>query len=103
MKELEEQRVCVKFCCKLGKNFTETFQLYIRGRHVSFGFLVTITYSTYVTHVCMYVPMCVVSIYLAMCVFMLVCIQIHKIYAEPSNNTQRCLQNCLLRLWIAFP
>jgi len=27
MKELEEQRVCVKFCCKLGKNFTETFQL----------------------------------------------------------------------------
>jgi hypothetical protein len=27
MKELEEQRVCVKFWCKLGKNFTETFQL----------------------------------------------------------------------------
>jgi len=27
VKELEEQRVCVKFCCKLGKNFTETFQL----------------------------------------------------------------------------
>ena len=27
MKEPEEQRVCVKFCCKLGKNFTETFQL----------------------------------------------------------------------------
>jgi hypothetical protein len=27
MKELEEQRVCVKFCCKLGKNFTETCQL----------------------------------------------------------------------------
>jgi len=33
MKELEEQLmcvcvcVCVKFCCKLGKNFTETFQL----------------------------------------------------------------------------
>ena len=33
MKELEEQRVgvclyvCMKFCCKLGKNFTETFQL----------------------------------------------------------------------------
>jgi ribosomal protein L31 len=29
MKELEEQCVCVcvKFCCKLGKNFTETFQL----------------------------------------------------------------------------
>jgi hypothetical protein len=27
MKELEEQRMCVKFCCKLGKNFTETFQL----------------------------------------------------------------------------
>jgi len=27
MKELEEQRVCVKFCCKLGKNFTETFQV----------------------------------------------------------------------------
>jgi len=26
MKELEE-RVHVKFCCKLGKNFTETFQL----------------------------------------------------------------------------
>jgi len=26
MKELEEH-VCVKFCCKLGKNFTETFQL----------------------------------------------------------------------------
>ena len=27
MKELEEQSVYVKFCCKLGKNFTETFQL----------------------------------------------------------------------------
>ena len=27
MKEIEEQRVCVKFCCNLGKNFTETFQL----------------------------------------------------------------------------
>jgi len=27
MKEFEEQRVCVKLCCKLGKNFTETFQL----------------------------------------------------------------------------
>ena len=27
MKELEEQCVCVKFCSKLGKNFTETFQL----------------------------------------------------------------------------
>jgi hypothetical protein len=27
MKELEEQCVCVKFCCELGKNFTETFQL----------------------------------------------------------------------------
>ena len=27
MKELEEQRECVKVCCKLGKNFTETFQL----------------------------------------------------------------------------
>jgi hypothetical protein len=27
MKELEEQRECVKFCCKLGKNFTEIFQL----------------------------------------------------------------------------
>jgi len=27
MKGLEEQHVCVKFCCKLGKNFTETFQL----------------------------------------------------------------------------
>jgi len=27
MKELEEQCVCMKFCCKLGKNFTETFQL----------------------------------------------------------------------------
>jgi hypothetical protein len=26
-KELGEQRVFVKFCCKLGKNFTETFQL----------------------------------------------------------------------------
>jgi len=26
MKELEE-RVCAKFCCKLGKNFTEIFQL----------------------------------------------------------------------------
>jgi len=32
MKEYEEQRVCVcvcvfvKFCCKLGKHFTETFQ-----------------------------------------------------------------------------
>jgi len=22
-----EERVCVKFCCKLGKNFTQTFQL----------------------------------------------------------------------------
>jgi len=30
MKELEERVcvcVCVKFCCKLDKNFTETFQL----------------------------------------------------------------------------
>ena len=29
MKELEEQCVCVcvEFCCKCGKNFTETFQL----------------------------------------------------------------------------
>jgi len=27
MKELEEQRVRVKSCCKLGKKFTETFQL----------------------------------------------------------------------------
>ena len=25
MKELEEQRMCVKFCCKFDKNFTETF------------------------------------------------------------------------------
>jgi len=27
-KELEKQRVCVKFYCKLGKHFTETFQLF---------------------------------------------------------------------------
>jgi hypothetical protein len=27
MKELEEQQVCVKFYCKLGKHFTETFHL----------------------------------------------------------------------------
>ena len=27
MKELEEQCVRVKFCCKLGKNFIEKFQL----------------------------------------------------------------------------
>ena len=27
MKDLEEQRVCVKFCFKLGKNFTEAFQM----------------------------------------------------------------------------
>ena len=27
MKSLEEQRVCIKFCFKLGKNFTETFQM----------------------------------------------------------------------------
>jgi len=27
MKDLEEQRVCVKFCLKSGKNFTETFQM----------------------------------------------------------------------------
>jgi hypothetical protein len=27
MKELEEQRVCVNFCSKLGKHFTETLQL----------------------------------------------------------------------------
>jgi len=26
MKVSEEQRVCVKFCCKLGKNFTETVE-----------------------------------------------------------------------------
>ena len=26
MKDLEEQRVCVKFCFKLGKTFTETFE-----------------------------------------------------------------------------
>ena len=27
MKDLEEQRVCIKFCIKLGKNFTQTFQM----------------------------------------------------------------------------
>jgi hypothetical protein len=27
MKDLEEQRVCVKFCLKLAKTFTETFQM----------------------------------------------------------------------------
>ena len=27
MKDLEEQRVCGKFCFKLGKSFTETFQM----------------------------------------------------------------------------
>jgi len=27
MKDLEEQRVCVKFCLKLGKTFLETFQM----------------------------------------------------------------------------
>jgi hypothetical protein len=27
MKDLEEQRVCVKFCFKLGNTFTETFQM----------------------------------------------------------------------------
>jgi len=27
MKDLEEQRVCVKFCLKLGKPFKETFQM----------------------------------------------------------------------------
>jgi len=27
MKDLEEQRVCVKFCIKWGKTFTETFQM----------------------------------------------------------------------------
>ena len=27
MKDLEEQRVCVKFCFKLRKTFTETFQI----------------------------------------------------------------------------
>jgi len=27
MKELEEQCACMKFCCKLGKHFTQTFQL----------------------------------------------------------------------------
>jgi len=27
MKDLEEQRVCFKFCFKLGKTFTETFQM----------------------------------------------------------------------------
>jgi len=27
MKDFEEQRVCAKFCLKLGKTFTETFQI----------------------------------------------------------------------------
>ena len=27
MKDLEEQRVCMKFCLKLGKTFTKTFQM----------------------------------------------------------------------------
>jgi len=27
MRDLKEQRVCVKFCLKLGKNFTEAFQM----------------------------------------------------------------------------
>ena len=31
MKDLEEQSVCVKFCIKLGKTFTETFQMLQRA------------------------------------------------------------------------
>ena len=31
MKELEEQRLCVKFCYKLGKNVTETFQMHTQA------------------------------------------------------------------------
>ena len=27
MKDLEEQCACVKFCCRLGKTFTETFRM----------------------------------------------------------------------------
>ena len=27
MKELEEQHICIKFCFKLGKSFTETLQM----------------------------------------------------------------------------
>ena len=27
MKDLEEQCICIKFCFKLGKTFTETFQM----------------------------------------------------------------------------
>jgi hypothetical protein len=31
MKELEEQRLCVKIFCTLGKHFTETFNLFIQA------------------------------------------------------------------------
>jgi hypothetical protein len=43
MEELEEQRVCVKFCCEFGKNFKEAFQLlnqaYARALSVLVGAL----------------------------------------------------------------
>ena len=42
MKDLEEQRVCVKFCFKLGKNFTETFQMMQQAvRNVTSGISVS--------------------------------------------------------------
>jgi hypothetical protein len=31
MKDLEEQRVCVKFCLKLAKKFTETFLMFMQA------------------------------------------------------------------------
>jgi len=45
IKDLEEQRVCAKFCFKLGKPFTETFQMlqqaygedFLDVRHVTSG------------------------------------------------------------------
>jgi hypothetical protein len=36
MQELEGQRVYVKFFCKLGKNFTETFKLLNQAKQAEF-------------------------------------------------------------------
>ena len=52
MKHLEEQRVCVKFCFKVGKTFTETFQMLQQAR----------TYNVTLSHV----PVVLISLRLSL-------------------------------------
>jgi hypothetical protein len=48
MKEFEEQRVYVKFCYKIGRNFTEIFQLLVYFRvwiHRAVSFLIAFIHA----------------------------------------------------------